>query len=82
MNQMNVANAVNTIHRSTANLSRLPLEAEEAKHLRRVTDGVLSFTAYYLRNEKVQARPDQLEALRALLKLNDQLEAKYEKHAA
>jgi hypothetical protein len=63
-------------------LDRLPLQPEEGGNLRRLTDAVLSFTAFYLRHERVEARPEQIEALNTLTQTIDDLEKLYEPEAS
>lgn len=77
MPTLNTITAVKEVHRGTNNLNRLPLTTDETANLQRLVDAVLSFTAYYLRVEKANCRPSQLDALAALINLNDELEKQY-----
>lgn len=71
----NTINNVRNIHRATALLEKMP--PDEAKELLRLTDAVLSFTAYFLRRSEPKYRPEQ-EALSTLLQYQcDQLEDRY-----
>ncbi len=75
---LNTLTATKEIHRGTDNLNRLPLTPTEAANLQQLVDAVLSFTAYYLRVEKANCRPSQLDALAALTHLNNELEKQYD----
>lgn len=66
--------AVLAVHRAQHLLQNAPLTPNQRKDLTALTNGVLSFTAYYLRFANPECRPSQLQALHSLINLIDQLE--------
>ena len=70
---LNTLSAVKEIHKATNLLTR-ELPPEVRSKLERLRDVNLSFTAFYLRQDFAECRPDQLDSLQQLTTLNHELE--------
>lgn len=74
---LHVPTALAQVHKATRALEdpNLTMPPELREQLERMRDVVLSFSAFYLRRERAECRPDQILSLQMLTKLNANLEA-------
>ena len=71
---LNTIEALDTIHRAQRLLDSRKLTIRHANDLNQLTDAVVSFTAFYLRQPEPVCRPEQRRAFDALKSLVIQLE--------